>query len=148
MGPMQRGCFSLFLPLFLCFNPSFLLKPSPFAIDFPVKEELSDGGYLFVQEELRKINIAPLIEKTYCSESNLLDFKSLMRRCSRGIRETLIDPQKGQYPLFRLEQIGAKSDRCIASFTSYDGVYPDLVRRLPDLLREVGFNGLFSCRTR
>src|SRR5579872_172790 len=98
---MKWSCFSFIVFLF-CFNPLFA---NPFAIDFLVKEDLSYEDYLFVQEQLRKIDVAPLMEKAYYFDSNSLDFNNLLKRCSRGIRQTLIDPQKGKYPVVRLEQI-------------------------------------------
>jgi hypothetical protein len=138
--------FLLVFVFFIFFAENVFLKANPFAVDFPKKEKMDNEDYLRLQGLLNGINISPLIEDLYDTNSNLINLNEFIRRCSRGIKQTLIDPQNGKYPTVHLEQIGSKRDTCIVTYGSYDGIYPDLIRRMPDLLRQVGFNGFFLYR--
>jgi hypothetical protein len=141
---MVREICSLVRSLLLIgFFGSAILNANPFTIDFPAKEDVSNEEYLLIQEQLRKIDISLLVKNLYVSDGTYALFGDFLSRSSRGLRQTFINPQKGQFPIRKLEQIGSKTDRCIVTCVPHDGIYPDLVKRLPEILRKVGFDGFF-----
>ncbi len=125
---------------------TFQLHANPFTISFPAKEELTAADYIEVQNQLRAIDIVPLLKQLYVPDRGNFFFDGFLGRCSRGIKRVLIDPKKGLYPVTRLEKIGMGSDLCIVSCAPYDGVRSKNLARIPDALRATGFNGYFYYR--
>ncbi len=118
---------------------------NPFRIDFPAKKEISDADYIEIQKQLRKIDLEPLLKQLYAPD-DCISFDRFFDRCSRGIKRVLIDPEKGLFPVVRLEKMGKGSDLCIVSCAPYDGVRSAMLARIPDALRATGFNGSFYYR--
>ena len=58
----------------------------------------------------------------------------------------MIDSDKNLSPVKKLEKIGYGSDMCVMSFSSYNKHYPDLLKSIPDALKQTGFNGYFYYR--
>ncbi len=129
---------------------TLVAEQSPFTVQFEDKEELSDQDYLDLQKLLRikKKELAPLIHQIYPRDregyTTFDDFYE--NRCSRSLGQVLIDPEKGYFPLKRLEKIGEGSDMCFVSCAPYDGVRSTLIRSLPNALRDCGFHGYFYYR--
>ncbi len=117
------------------------LMANPFFIPFPPKETVSNDDFIYIQEQLRAIDIQPMLKELYPHDPNYTGYEDFYARCARGIRQTLIDPAHGKFPRMHLEQIGEKSDRCFVTCVPFKEVYVDLVTRLPAKLKKVGFNG-------
>lgn len=73
--------------------------------------------------------------------TTLDDFEN---RCSRGIRQTLIDVNTNRLPTVVCEQIGEGGDACFVTFVSYDRDYPSYIATIVQELERVGFNGSSS----
>jgi hypothetical protein len=116
---------------------------NPFIIDFPVKKELTDADYVEVQNLLRAIDLDPLLQQNYVTSAHYTSFDDLKHRCTRGVKQTLIDPEKGLFPMLRLEKIGKGGDRCLVSRISYEPRYMSAVTTIANALEEQGFNGYF-----
>jgi hypothetical protein len=117
---------------------------APFAIDFPAKKDVTNDDYLEIQRQLRKIDILNYMKPLYTTELN--SFQDFLQRCSRGIQQVLIDPEKGHYPIQKLEKIGSGGDCCIVSTAPFDGNRNLLLQRIPERLNQAGFNGYFYYR--
>ncbi len=135
--------FIYFLGLFWTNNA---IHANPFAINFPVKEELSNDDYIEIQKQLREIDIRDLIRQLYIPDQGYTTYEDFLSRCSRGISQVLIDPEKGYFPSKHLEKIGSGSDMCIVSCAPFDGVRSKLIQSIPEALRNSGFNGYFYYR--
>jgi hypothetical protein len=124
----------------------FLAIANPFAIEFAEKKELTNDDYIEAQKLLRKIDIVSPLLEIYPADQGYSTFDDFYRRCSVGIKQILIDPEKGNFPEKNLVKIGKGGDCCIVSFTSYNKKYGDYIRQIPKLLEDVGFNGYFYYR--
>lgn len=138
----------LFLISFIVFfSPQFLLGTlpdvSPFAIDFPAKENLTNDDYIEVQNQLRKIDIEPFLKTIYPHSPEYLPLDGFLWRITRGINQVLIDPEKGYFPEIIYEKIGKGGPNCIVTYASYNSLYPEYIRNIPDALKACGFNGYF-----
>lgn len=122
-------------------------KPvSPFTLSFPPKENMTHEDYEQLQKELRTINIGPLLQELYVKNQGYTHFEEFERRCTRGIKQTIIDREKGWLPVKELVKVGTGGDMCIVTCSGYDGKYPGLVKSLPKAFEECGFNGYFYYR--
>lgn len=119
---------------------------NPFALSFPTKENMTHADYEELQKELRAINIDPLLHELYPKDQGYAIFGDFHRRCIRGIKGTLIDSEKGWFPVKELVKIGKGSDRCIVVYSSYDSKYPGFVASFPKALEDCGFNGYLYYR--
>lgn len=120
---------------------------NPFAIDVPEKKDITNEDYINIQKQLRAIDIIPLLRKLYPENQGYTTFEDFKSRCTRGLTQNLIDPEKGLFPTKNLEKIGNGSDMCIVSCcTSFDGIHPKLIKDIPKALKECGFNGYFYHR--
>ena len=130
----------------LCWLNPFVLLSSPFAISFPEKQDLTNEDYIEVQKQIRNINIIPTVEALYKSLPPFLKyttFEDFLGRCSKGLVQVLIDPEKGYLPEKKLVKIGEGGDRCIVTCGPYNGKYPSYVNSIVMGLKEQGFNGYF-----
>ena len=116
---------------------------NPFAINFPVKQNLTDEDYILAQSLLREIDLEPLLHEHYVPNQGYTTFDDLKARCCKGIKLVLIDPEKGLFPARYLEKIGQGGDRCFVSWVSFNNMYPSLVTTIPETLKKHGFNGYF-----
>ncbi len=123
--------------------PDMTFQGNPFAIEFPAKENLSHDDYIEIQEKLRKIDIEPLLGSLYPHNQGYLEFEGFWGRTTKGIRQTLIDPERGLYPRMKLEKIGTGGDNCIVCCAPYNDIYPTLISSIPEALHKCGFNGYF-----
>ena len=121
-----------------------LQAQSPFRIDFPEKKELSQEDYLFVQQELRKINLRPLLHELYPEGKDYAEFNDFLGRSTRGARQILIDPEKKRYPVKGLQKIGNGSTKnCVVCAVPFSGGYPEYIPSIAQGLAKQGFNGHF-----
>ncbi len=122
------------------------MAESPFFIDFPAKEHLTNEDYIEVQKKLQNIDVEPIVKKFYGNSNKYTNYDALLSRISRGASQTLIDLEKGFVPEVHLEKIGNGGNRCIVSCVPFNRIYPDLIRTIPQALEKVGFNGYFYYR--
>jgi hypothetical protein len=123
--------------------PEMAFQGNPFAIDFPAKMDLSNEDYIEIQNQLRKIDIEPQLGTLYPLNRGYLEFHEFWKRCSRGLTQVLIDPERGCFPKMTLEKIGKGGDNCIVCCAPYNDLYPSFINSIPDALRNSGFNGYF-----
>lgn len=118
---------------------------SPFLINFPAKSELTYDDYIEVQNQIRQINVHPIVEVLYApiQSSGFTSYDDFFGRCSRGIRQILIDPGQGLYPIKKVVQIGKGGDRCVVCCGPFNGKYPYYINSLIQGLEDIGFNGSF-----
>ncbi len=140
METLPRYCLVVVYFIVMHFASIDLVAANPFSISFSPKETISNDEYLSIQEQLRAIDITPTLREIYPNEPGYTGFEDFLYRCTRGIQQTLIDPN-GRFPRKHLEQIGKKSDVCFVTYSSFNRVYAEYVQRLPQELRKVGFNG-------
>jgi hypothetical protein len=117
---------------------------NPFAINFPEKQNLTFDDFVEVQNQIHKINIAPVLKPIYFDEFQRwgpTHFDDFLGRCSKGTWQTLIDREKGLYPIKELIQIGNGGDRCVVCCGPFNGKYPNYIKSLTQALRDQGFNG-------
>lgn len=145
IGLFTAFCLFIGLYFFLSENKQ-TQTTNPFVIHFPEKNLLTNDDYIAVQKQLNRLNIDPLIAQLYGSNPNLVPINQFQQRCSKGLTQTLIDPEKNQFPIQKLEKIGSGSDMCIVSCCPYNGVYHNLIQDIPKALKELGFNGYFYHR--
>lgn len=129
------------------FNPLYSKqKPNPFLIDFPKQKEISLEEYVYIQEKLREIDIIPLLQKLYPKNKKYLEFNGFKYRCSVGINQKLINLEKNQIPVQKLEKIGTGGRYCIVSCAPYDDNRNILLEGLIQQLHKTGFNGYIYYR--
>lgn len=141
---MQKGFIGLLLCL--CSFLSAEASSNPFHIDFPVKKELTHEDYIEVQRLLRQIDLTPVMQENYVNDPYYTTYEDLEQRISRGIRQVLIDPVKGFFPITRLAKIGKGSDMCFVCCVPFSAKYVPLLLSIPRTLDELGFNGYFYYR--
>jgi len=121
------------------------LHANPFKIDFPQKKDLTYDDYIEVQKQIRQIDILPLVRDMYANLNGtyFTSFEDIAGRCTKCIRQTLIDPANGQYPQKELVKIGRGSDNCFVCCGPLNGKYPYYVKSLIETLERQGFDGYF-----
>lgn len=136
--------------IFLSFFP---LNANPFAIDFSPTTDPTNDDYLNVQQQLRTIALRPLLEQMYVPNAGYVPFSDFLTRCSKGISQTLIDPDKDQFPIISCIKIGSGGDSCFVTCIPYNASrwrtpvqYPSLIPGIISELERVGFNGYFLYR--
>ncbi len=127
------------------------LLGNPFKIDFPVKKKITNEDYIEIQKKLKEIDIQPILNEFYPSSppkkflkpwsSSLALKEDFYGRIGKALSQTLINPEKNQFPLQKLVKIGKGSDNCIVCYASFNGRYVDLIQNLPQKLETLGFNG-------
>jgi hypothetical protein len=133
------------------------LLANPFQIEFEKKEELTNSDWTEVQDKLKKLAIAPLLDDLYpTSQKNirrwfrkpvLQEQTDFLGRMTRGARQVLIKEEEGKVPLKQLIRINQGGDCCIVSFASYNGVYEKQLRSIVGELEKTGWNGNFLLMT-
>lgn len=118
-------------------------EENPFLFESLQQAPTTDSDWLALQNRLRKIDLKPLLEKYYPANQGYTTFDDFLQRCSRGIRQTLICPEKGYFPEKHLQKIGQGSDLCIVSYASFDNYYADFIEANAIALESVGFNGYY-----
>lgn len=122
---------------------SAIIYANPFAIEIVPQKNLTNEDYFSIQKQLTTIDIRPLLQELYIPNQGYTSFEDFYNRCSRGIRQTLIDPKKGYFPIQKLEKIGKGGDMCIISCCPYNSIYPSLIKDITDSLQRSGFNGYY-----
>lgn len=135
---------------------SGFLFSNPFAIDYPVKEEITNEDYIEIQKKLQQIDISSLLDAWYPTHppkkkffswgSTLATKEDFFRRISKARFQTLIDPTNNRFPKKELIKIGKGGDNCFVCYASFNGVYPKLIEQLANELEKVGFNGYLFYR--
>ena len=131
--------------LFVCFLSPIL--SSPFAISYPLQDSLTEEDLLAIQKQKQTLDISSLLDTLYPKKSfwpwspSLASKEDFKGRISKAFHQTLIDPSRGFLPEKHLVKINGGSDRCIVCYASFDGVYPGLIKQLPEHLEKTGFQG-------
>lgn len=118
---------------------------NPYSISFPVTKNIHNEDYLNIQKQLRSVNISSTLLQLD-NESGQFPVGNFWGRCASGLHLGLIEPNRGCFPIERLEKIGKGGDMCIVSYASYNRNYPALIKSLPQALEATGFNGHFLYR--
>lgn len=142
--------FSLFLIFMSLLFP--LSAENPFLISYFVTHPLQPEDYQLVQDRLRALSPIQSLDELYpkhvpftwpWQKKTLQQKEDFQGRIHRGIHQTLIDLPSGKIPESKLQQINAGGDCCIVCYSSFDGIYPELLAKIPDALTKTGFNGYF-----
>lgn len=112
-----------------------LLAINPFLIDI---EPQSDACLL--QEKLRGLELESCVRSLHRDPFDYADF---YLRISRGKTQTLIDPDKGFFPIRCYQKIGNGGDRCIVSYATFDRNYFHSIQANALALESVGFHGYY-----
>jgi hypothetical protein len=130
----------------LSFNDLSMAVCNPFNLGVSPKQEITHDEYKQIQQRLisKREQIEKLVLEMYPTDrlgyTTQIDF---MSRCTRGVCQILIDPEKGWFPEVKLEKIGSGGERCIVTSVPYLRIYPELARAKVKQLQEVGFNGYY-----
>lgn len=119
------------------------IPKSPFAIDFIPKKNLQSQDYIDIQQEIQTIDIKSTLFSLYPNDQGYTTFEDFYSRCSRGLRQKMIDPERGLFPIQKLVKIGHGGDNCIVCCAPYDGNRSQLIDSLTKELVNTGFNGYF-----
>lgn len=124
---------------------------NPFKINFPRKENLTEEDYKYIQNQLKRIDVSPIVKLLYPAfpgffPDGFTTYNDFWGRVSKGSRQVLIDPQKKLYPSTVLEKINDGGDMCVACFASYNLTFAKLLKSIPEELKKSGFNGYFYAR--
>ncbi len=137
--------FSLWLVLaFICALCN--IAANPFLISFPEKDDLTNDDYVEIQDKLRAVNIRSPLKALYPPFRHYHAFEDFLQRCSQGLKQTLIMPEKGLLPICKLEMIGQGGDMCIVTYAPFDGSASKWISSIPAALANTGFNGYFMYR--
>jgi hypothetical protein len=118
---------------------------NPFEVDFPVKKGLTYEDYELLQEKIRQKDLSALIDSIY-PENWSYPKEDLHLRCSAFLRQTMIDRQKGLFPVVELLDGEEDSKNCVVMACSIDKKYPQLLKSLVGAIREVGYKGAIYYR--
>jgi hypothetical protein len=144
----------IYLGLGLFFS-GFLFS-NPFAIQYPVKEKITNEDYIEIQKKLQEIDVSSLVDTWYPNSPprkwfrpwsySLAAKQDFFCRISKAKSQTLIDPTRGFFPKKELVKIGKGGDNCFVCYASFNGIYPKLIEGLAKNLEDVGFNGYLFYR--
>lgn len=126
---------------FLCNITS--AQANPFAINFPEKEIITEEDFINIQNLLKAIDIKPVIEKLYIPDAGYTTLQDFYGRCSKGVKQVLLDPERHSIPSLQLVKIGSGSEMCIVSTVPFNKKYISLIKSIPENLEATGFNGYF-----
>ena len=132
----------------------FAVHPeNPFKISFEGKEDLTHDDFIEVQRLLKQINIHPLLHQHWRGDGSYSSYEDFTVRCGRGIRQELVNPEKGFYPKQELIKIGEGGNRCIVCCAPYrilktqNETYSEtrarLINDIAQALSQTNFNGYF-----
>jgi hypothetical protein len=126
-------------------NPLASSTRNPFSIEFPKKENLTSHDFMEVQKQIRQVDVKSFVQRLYedLEPSEYKTFDDFLKRCSKGVWQNLIDPNKNLYPVKELVKMGDGKNRCIVCCGSYNGKYPYYIQSLIQGLRDQNFNGYF-----
>lgn len=118
---------------------------NPFQIPFEDKKEIKNRDVEQIQTLLRKVNIQRKLVEFYPVDLGFFEklepLKEFESRVSRCLKQVLIDPQKGLWPVCELVKINEGGKDCFVVSCPYNGIYPQLLKSLITGLEEIGFNG-------
>lgn len=125
-----------------------IFASNPFQIELSDMEgrELTSKDYVEIQRRLREIDIRKFITEKYeneCKNGNFTTVEDLLGRCTKSIRQTLIDLENGFIPKKELVKINNGGDRCVVCSVPFNGKYPSYVNTFIQGLKKTGFNGYF-----
>lgn len=125
---------------------------NPFLIDISIKDEYSIEDYIEIQKQLDSKNIDELVTELYNTSSppiyfyNLPDFKI---RCTRGIKQKIIDINNPQLPIQMLYKIGDGGNYkncivcCTPFFNDNETSRLNASQKIRESLEITGYNGFF-----
>jgi len=119
---------------------------SPFDLHMDPKVQLTNEDYVELQQRLRAVNIRPLLEEMYVPDVGMTTLEDLEDRCTRGLTQILIDPEKGWLPSVSFVQIGKGGDACFVTCVPFNRNYPAYIPFIAEQLGKVGFNGYLLAR--
>lgn len=117
-----------------------------FKIEYPIKEEYTDEDFLQLELILSKKNGTVFSDKFYTE--NLLDqndflLEKYVQRINSGFNLKLVDPKTNSFQRPVLLKIGKGGENCFVTYVSYNSPYPKMLKEMPKLLEEVGFDGYY-----
>lgn len=116
---------------------------NPFLITMQSKRDISIQDYIFIQKELKTIDIASVVERKVLendSSGRMICRGHLTERLTRPLGN-IIDVDRNIYPEKNLIKIGNGGDNCVVSYASINGEYPGYVRAILPALEKANFNG-------
>src|ERR1700722_14842938 len=143
----MRIFFALFISICCLIFDFEKLEANPFAINFSPKENLTTEDYINIQYQIQGINISPVLKQLYPKNQGYSPYHDFFARCTRCLRQCLIEPERGLFPTQQLEKIGKGSDMCVVCCAPYDGVRDNLIQSITSGLQSTGFNGYFLSLT-
>ena len=112
---------------------------NPFQIPFEDKKEIKNRDVEQIQTLLRKVNIQRKLVEFYPVDLGFFEkfepLKEFESRVSRCLKQVLIDPQKGLWPVCELVKINEGGKDCFVLSCPYNGIYPQLLKSLIQGLR-------------
>ena len=141
----------------LCTALALLLTLSgfsnPFVVEFETQEELSSHDWQALQQKLRAINVALILdplypgthtkEKSWFKKPEIKEYQDFYGRVSRGVRQTLINEERAAFPRKELIKINKGGTGCLVSLASYDGIYTKHLKNHVESVKKTGWNGYF-----
>lgn len=127
---------------------------NPFEIEFPEKVDLTTEDYIEVQDKLRERekDIDSILHQVYPTHlKKHTTYHDYWIRCGRGLRQVVIDVDKGYFPRKELVKIGKGGNNCIVCCVPFEtpnennnpSIRKQLLLDIPNALKKVGFNGYF-----
>ena len=127
------------------------MEKNPFLIDIEDKDEYDINDYINIQNQLneKKEEICKLIQDFFPAECPFYELPDFIIRCSRGVKQQIIDISNNILPTKNLYKVGdgGNGKNCIVCFSSIS-MGTDKTRYLASQtilksLEDVGFNGYF-----
>lgn len=120
---------------------------NPFAVNFPVKIELTHDDYVKLQSKLRKMDLNPLLSSYHRDlqrQGHLhYSYRQLYTRCANFLYQDFINQSRGLLPRKQLIKINNGGSNCVVCYVTYTKQYPDLQESQIVQLEKTGFNGYY-----
>jgi hypothetical protein len=104
-----------------------------------------------VQKQIQSIDLTAKLQELYVPDQGFTGFANFEARCLRGIKQTIVNTDKGLIPVRKLEKIGSGGDRCIVCYAPFSinewgrdvGSFAEHIQSNVAALEATGFNGYF-----
>ena len=108
-------------------------------------QDLSVDDYREIQIALERTTVVPLLQKLYANDRpfQFTTYEDIEGRCTKGLRQILLDETKGFVPKKELLKIGNGGNRCVICCVPFNGKYPQYLQNMKEALQKTGFNGYF-----
>jgi hypothetical protein len=127
----------------------FVLKPNPFLLDAPDKEDYTVDDYAILQAQLKEKTIDAELHALYAPQNSFYTEPDFRNRISRGITQTILDG--GTAPTKTLYTIGTGGSNCVVCCVPYVSTVHGVdnntrclaSRQIVSSLEATGFQGHF-----